>query len=124
MPAALGVPLQHSGLAGGVFRLRQGSIKIPASFANIITAVFGLDNRPQARTHFRLLTKQAATAHAVAPQTYSPLQLANLYNFPTGFTGQGETIGIIELGGGYNQSDINNYVQQLAVNPAPSVYAV
>jgi kumamolisin len=124
MTAAFGVTLQHYRLAGGVYRLRQGSIQIPASFANIITAVFGLDNRPQARTHFRLLTKQAAAARAVAPQTYSPLQLANLYNFPMGFTGQGETIGIIELGGGYNQSDINNYFQQLGVNPAPLVTAV
>ncbi len=124
MTAAFGVNLQHYRLAGGVYRLRQGSIQIPASFANIITAVFGLDNRPQARTHFRLLTKQAAAARAVTPQTYSPLQLANLYNFPTGFTGQGETIGIIELGGGYNQSDINNYFQQLGVTPPPQVTAV
>jgi kumamolisin len=124
MTAAFGVNLHHYRLAGGVYRLRQGSIQIPASFANIITAVFGLDNRPQARTHFRLLTKQAAAARAVAPQTYSPLQLANLYNFPTGFTGQGETIGIIELGGGYNQSDIKNYFQELGVNPPPQVTAV
>src|SRR5260370_40664775 len=30
----------------------------------------------------------------------------------------------MELGGGYNQSDINNYFQQLGVNPAPQVTAV
>ena len=124
MTAAFGVNLQHYRLDGGVYRLREGSIQIPASFANIITAVFGLDNRPQALTHFRLLTKQAATARAVAPQSYSPLQLANIYNFPSGLTGQGETIGIIELGGGYNQSDLNTYFQQLGVDPAPQVTAV
>jgi kumamolisin len=124
MTAAFGVNLQHYQFAGGIYRLREGHIRIPASFANIITAVFGLDNRPQARTHFRILTKEAAAARAVSPETYSPLQLANLYNFPSGFTGQGETIGIIELGGGYNQSDINNYFQQLGVNPAPQVTAI
>lgn len=123
MTAAFGVNLHDYRFGGGVYRLRQGHIRIPASFANIITAVFGLDNRPQARTHFRILTKQAAAARAVS-EAYSPLQLANLYNFPTGFTGQGETIGIIELGGGYNQSDIDNYFQQLGVDPAPQVTAI
>jgi kumamolisin len=124
MSAAFGVNLQHYRLPEGLYRLREGSIQIPASFENIITAVFGLDNRPQARTHFRILTKQAAAPGAVTPETYTPLQLAALYTFPTGFTGQGETIGIIELGGGYNQSDVDNYFQQLGVSPAPQVTAV
>jgi len=121
---AFGVDLQHYRYAGGVYRLRQGSIRIPASFANIITGIFGFDNRPQARAHFRVLSKKTAAPDAVAPQTYTPLQLAAIYDFPGGFTGQGETIGIIELGGGYNQSDLDNYFQQLGVSPAPSVTAV
>ncbi|MBV8100752.1 MAG: hypothetical protein JOZ31_16515 [Verrucomicrobia bacterium] len=106
---AFGVNLQHYRYAGGVYRLRQGSIRIPASFANIITGIFGLDNRPKARAHFRVLSKKAAAPGAVTPETYTPLQLAAIYDFPGGFTGQGETIGIIELGGGYNQIDLDNY---------------
>ena len=121
---AFGVDLQHYRYAGGVYRLRQGSIQIPGSFANIITGIFGFDNRPQARAHFRVLSKKAAAPDAVTPQTYTPLQLAAIYDFPAGFTGQGETIGIIELGGGYNQTDLDNYFQQLGVSPAPSVTAV
>jgi kumamolisin len=124
MSEAFGANLQHYRYAGGVYRLRQGSIQIPASFANVITGVFGLDNRPQARTHFRILSKTAAAPGAVTPETYTPLQLAAVYDFPGGFTGQGETIGIIELGGGYNQTDITNYFKQLGVSPAPSVTAV
>ena len=124
MNEAFGVNLQHYRYAGGVYRLREGSIKVPTGFANVITAVFGLDNRPQARTHFRVLKKKAAAPGAVTPQTYTPLQLAAIYDFPGGFTGQGETIGIIELGGGYNQTDLDNYFQQLGVSPAPSVTAV
>src|ERR1700722_19312387 len=123
MSAAFGVNLQHYRFADGVYRLREGNIKIPVSFENIITAVFGLDNRPQARTHFRVLSKKAAPS-AVTPETYTPVQLAAIYSFPTGFTGQGETIGIIELGGGYNQSDVYNYFKQLGVSPAPQVTAV
>jgi kumamolisin len=124
MSEAFGANLQHYRYAGGVYRLRQGSIQIPASFANVITGVFGLDNRPQGRTHFRILSKTAAVPGAVTPETYTPLQLAAVYDFPGGFTGQGETIGIIELGGGYNQTDITNYFQQLGVSPAPAVTAV
>jgi len=121
---AFGVNVQHYRYAGGVYRLRQGSIRIPASFENIITGIFGFDNRPKARAHFRILSKKAAAPGAVTPETYTPLQLAAIYDFPGGFTGQGETIGIIELGGGYNQTDLDNYFQQLGVSPAPSVTAV
>jgi kumamolisin len=119
-----GVNLQHYRYAGGVYRLRQGSIQIPSSFENIITGIFGFDNRPKARAHFRILSKKAAAPGAVSPESYTPLQLATIYDFPGGFTGQGETIGIIELGGGYSQTDLDNYFQQLGVSPAPSVTAV
>ena len=124
MNAAFGVNLQHYRYAGGVYRLREGQIKIPGAFADVITGVFGLDNRPQARAHFRVLSKKTAAPGAVTPETYTPLQLATIYDFPGGFNGQGETIGIIELGGGYNQTDLDNYFQQLGVSPAPSVTAV
>jgi kumamolisin len=124
MNEAFGVNLQHYRYAGGIYRLRQGTINIPNSFANIITGIFGFDNRPQARAHFRVLDEKAAASAAVSPVTYTPLQLAAIYDFPAGLTGQGETIGIIELGGGYNQTDLDNYFQQLGVNPAPTVTAV
>ena len=124
MSAAFGVNLQHYRYAGGVYRLRQGHITIPTAFADVITAVFGFDNRPQARAHFRVLRKKAVAPGAVTPETYTPLQLAAVYDFPGGFTGQGETIGIIELGGGYNQTDLDNYFHQLGVSPAPTVTAV
>jgi kumamolisin len=122
---AFGTDLHHYRYAGGVYRLRRGTIQIPASFANIITGVFGLDNRPQARTHFRVLSqKKAAAPGAVKAETYTPVQVAAVYDFPGGFNGQGETIGIVELGGGYNQTDLTNYFQQLGVSPVPTVTAV
>ncbi len=51
-----------------------------------------------------------------------PLQLASLYNFLAG-DGKGECIGIIELGGGYQASDLTAYFSGLGV-PAPKVVAV
>src|SRR5258708_18727140 len=49
-----------------------------------------------------------------------PLQLASLYNFLAG-DGKGECIGIIELGGGYQASDLTAYFSGLGVPPPKGV---
>jgi kumamolisin len=54
---------------------------------------------------------------------FNPPQVAALYDFPTTATGSGETIGILELGGGYNTSDIDTYFGGLGLTP-PTVVAV
>ena len=77
-----------------------------------------LDERPQAKPHFRL---QSAATKAVA---YSPVQVANLYQFPPNTTGVGETIGIIELGGGFETTDLDNFFQGLGTTTSPQVTAV
>lgn len=46
--------------------------------------------------HFR---RQIRRAH-LPSVSYSPAQVAKMYNFPTDFDGSGVTVGIIELGGG------------------------
>lgn len=119
MESAFGVQLRDYLHRGSTFRLRQGPVYLPAELQGIVTAVFGLDNRPQADAHFRLVPDAA-----VSQQSFNPTDLARLYNFPTSATGQGETIGIVELGGGYQQTDLDTYFQQLAVSPAPQVTAV
>ena len=63
-------------------------------------------------------------ANAATSVSYTPLQVAQLYDFPAGVKGQGQTIGIIELGGGYTQSDLDSYFSTLGISPAPSVSAV
>ncbi|GLQ86653.1 S53 family peptidase [Dyella flagellata] len=80
-------------------------------------AVLGLDRRPVARPHFRVPLAQPDTY-------YSPLQLAQLYNFPAGTDGTGQTIGIIELGGGYTSSDLDQYFSSLGIGTPPNVVAV
>lgn len=47
----------------GVYRGRQGPLTVPASLAGVITGVFGIDERPQARAHVRF---QAASAAATS----------------------------------------------------------
>lgn len=100
----------------GTFRGRTDPVRVPAGLKNIIQGVLGLDNRPQARSHLRV-------ARAVTV-SYTPPEIAKLYDFPSGMTGQGQTIGIIELGGGYSQSDLDSYFNALAISPSPTVLPV
>ncbi len=105
---------------GKTYRLRTGAVNIPTELSGIVVGVHGLDNRPQATTHFRVATN----ASAAAATSYTALQVAKAYNFPTSVNGKGQTIAIIELGGGYTQSDLNTYFSSLGISPAPSVSAV
>jgi kumamolisin len=90
--------------------------------ADRIVAVLGLDNRPVAKAHFQKIDRDKVKAAAVA-QTMTPLAVAQLYNFPPNLNGSGQTIAIIELDGGFLQSDLNTFFQGLGL-PVPSVSAV
>jgi len=118
---AFGVDLRRVETPTGVFRGRVGAILLPEELAGVVQAVLGLDNRPQARTHHRLFRPDAT--RSTAPVSYTPLQVAALYGFPAG-TGAGETIAIVELGGGYSSADLSSYFSTLGVSPAPSVSTV
>jgi kumamolisin len=121
---AFGVSLNDYQHPKGVrFRGRTGSIHLPAELADVVQGVFGLDNRPQAKPHLRFRGVAGASDAAVQPISYNPPQVAQLYSFPSGVTGAGQTIGIIELGGGYKPADITNYFKSLGI-PAPKVTSV
>jgi kumamolisin len=120
---AFGVTLNDYDHPGGRYRGRTGAIHIPAELEEVIQGVFGLDNRPQAKPHIRLRGLAGASDAAPPSTSYSPVQVAQLYSFPSGVTGAGQTIGIIELGGGYNPSDITTYFQSLGLTP-PNVTSV
>jgi kumamolisin len=103
------------------FRGRTGSLEIPADLQDSVIAILGLDTRPVAIPHFRI-AKQGVQA-AATNVSYTPPQVAALYNFPTDVNGSGQTIAIIELGGGYQASDLSSYFSQLGI-PEPSVTSV
>jgi kumamolisin len=103
MQTAFGTKLAHYTITAGEYRGRTGPLTIPANLHDIVTAVLGLDNRPIAKPHSRRAQAAKVTG------AFTPAQVAQAYSFPTGATGAGETIGIIELGGGYNTGDLNTY---------------
>jgi kumamolisin len=121
---AFGVELKQYQHAGGTYRGRTGSVQLPADVHDVVEGVFGLDNRPQAKAHFRRRRQRAGARDASSSLSYTPVQVATLYDYPTGVDGSGECIALIELGGGFNPTDLTNYWNQLNLSKAPNVTAV
>ncbi len=99
----------------GSYRARTGPLTVPAELSGIVTGVFGIDDRPAARAHLRRIS--------LDPSSYTPVQVAQAYAFPSGAGGQGETVGILELGGGFSTGDLSTYFAGLGLSD-PSVTAV
>jgi kumamolisin len=122
--AAFGVNLQTFKYAEGSYRGRVGAVGLPDELRGSVEAVLGLDNRPAAKPHFRKrppVAGQRSTGVA-GPVSFTPPQIATLYDFPTG-TGRGECVAIIELGGGERGVDLTAYFAKLGI-ALPKVTAV
>ena len=103
---------------GSRYRGRSGPLHVPTGLDDIVQGVFGLDDRPQASPHLRRSLAQAETS-----VSYTPTQVAQLYNYPTDVDGSSQCIALIELGGGFKQKDLETYFQQLN-SPLPKVTAI
>ncbi|MBV9232543.1 MAG: S8/S53 family peptidase [Candidatus Eremiobacteraeota bacterium] len=115
LSAAFGVTLKCCQAGDIMYRGREGAITLPSNLAGIVEAVLGLDDRPQAASRARIATQPAAT--------FTPPQIARLYDFPLGLDGTGQCVGIVELGGGFSQTDFGAYLSGLGV-PAQNVTIV
>ena len=102
----------------GRYRARSGPLTVPAAIGDVVIGVFGIDDRPQARPHIRRRASAAAAA-----TSFTPPQVAHAYGFPPAVTGQGEAVGIVELGGGFSTTDLSTYFQGLG-QAGPAVSAV
>jgi kumamolisin len=110
----------------GAYRGRRGEISVPQSLDKVVTGVFGFDTRPRHRS----ARKQRATP-ADGPggdNGVAATEFAKRYNFPTSYQGTtldgtGQTIAIIELGGGYRASDLKIFFNEIGV-AQPKVSAI
>jgi kumamolisin len=128
---AFGTKLQHFEHPDGTYRGRTGALSVSSEVTDIIEGVFGLDDRPQAKPHYQRQNPQTkspkpksgnVSANA-SPVSFTPPQLAKLYNFPQGLDGTNQCIAIIELGGGYRPADLKAYFKNLQL-PVPKVKAI
>jgi len=95
----------------GIARERTGTISVPTEIGTDVQAVLGLDTRP----HARALFQKQETHMQFAPRAVSgflPTQVADAYEFPKESMGGGQSVGIIELGGGLDLDDNAKYYQE------------
>ncbi len=111
-----GTTLQAVESGGMHTRARSGELSVPSSLGGIVTAVLGLDDRPAAQPRLaKVRAEQVSTS-------FTPVQLATIYGMPQA-DGTGQVIAIIELGGGFKQSDLKTYFTGLGLK-TPKVTAV
>jgi len=125
MDAAFGVKLGEYQRDDLRYRGREGDVKVPEDLADVVVGVLGLDDRPQARAHFRYATKgKGGAVEARVPVSgYPPQDVAKRYGFPSGVDGTGQTVAVIELGGGYRSEDLRAYFKEQGI-AMPVVTAV
>jgi kumamolisin len=109
--------------AGHHFHAFTGGISVPEPESAVIETVLGLDTRPIARPHIRWLNQIVFANPNAAQASFTPPQVARAYDYPTAANGAGQCIALIELGGGFEESDIETYFGQLGITP-PTVVAV
>lgn len=108
---------------GQSYRMHNEEPIMPEELKSLISYIEGLHNMPPVRSR---ADAEAETASKTTAETaflgYTPLEIAEAYDFPEG-DGEGETIGIIELGGAYIPSDMEKYFSDLGMS-VPNIQTV
>ena len=135
MNSAFQITLREYAHPAGTYRSHAEEVALPASLADVVEGVLGLDNRPMARSYLR---RPAATHGAAAPaalpaNTYLPPAVAKLFDFPAG-DGTGECVAVFAFNGslgsgpsapgGYDLTSLDNYFTQTIGETAPSIVNV
>jgi kumamolisin len=107
----------------GTYYGHHGPVQVPENLAGIVHAVLGLNEIPIVRRPPPIPSRIRHALKSSKRVSYDPVQLAQLYNFPKEFDGQGQCIALIELGGGYNQKDLASYFETLKL-PVPEISVV
>src|SRR5579859_2904979 len=109
----------------GDYRGRVGALHVPSKLAGLVEAVFGLDNRRVTKHR----SAAAARMHALSAATtaksrpwFFPEELAKIYHFPAG-DGSGQSIALLEFGGGYFSSDLAAFCKAAKVS-VPTVIPI
>lgn len=103
---AFNVKIEDYQNGNNVNRERSGLISVPRNIAGDVQGVFGLDSRPQAESHVKLLPPGISPR---AVSGYMPDEVANQYKFPKDSMGAGQSVGIVEFGGGLDLKDNSQY---------------
>ncbi|MFT5318148.1 MAG: kumamolisin [Chlamydiales bacterium] len=118
---AFGVSLKNYSHSNGEYRGHSGPVHLPESLHGIIEGVFGLDTRPVFQPKFRF----ASESQTRERKSFLPTDLSKIYNFPKDSLGKGQSIAIIELGGGYDPEVLTKYfTEDCGLETPPNVTSV
>jgi kumamolisin len=119
---AFGVELARYTDGQNTYRSYIGELSIPSHLSGTIVAVLGLQDRKVAQPRLCAVSKGIHPRSDGGP--YSPVGLAAAYEFPDG-SGERQCVGIVELGGGYLDSDTTLFCQKLGISaPKPTVVLI
>ena len=142
MNNAFGVDLGRYESPTEEYRGREGAVTMPQDVGQVVEGVFGLDNRRMARRAGTRVAPRPSKAFGPAsgrvgtvavPTEFGPAlnvtaltppQVASLYDYPVTPGAAGQTIGLIEFGGGFAQGDLNQFFSGLGgglTAPTPTV---
>jgi kumamolisin len=108
MERAFGVDLIELEHVRGNYRAASGTPSVPHELNEIVQSVLGLNTRPCAtrrRVHHQDTIKPFWAAH----------ELADAYGFPKNISAKKQSIGLIELGGGYHVEDLQKFFSGLGI---------
>jgi kumamolisin len=106
MEKAFGVSLVEMEHRRGNYRATSGTASLPHELRNVVQAVMGLNTRPCARRR-AVHHNNTTTPYWTAPQ------MAEAYGFSSARSAAGQSIALIELGGGYHEEDLRQFFNGL-----------
>jgi len=110
--------VRYSG-GGATWMSRVGALRLPAALSPMVVDVFGFDQCPMTRHDAFPLARETKRT---VDRAFTAPELADWYAYPEA-DGQGQTVGVIALGGGYRESDLRAYFKGLKL-PQPRFTAV
>jgi kumamolisin len=123
MEQAFQVKLFNYTHESGDYRGRVGNVSVPNAVKDIVQGVFGLDNRRVVRRRHPAHATSHQHLKSVPSAWYIPSELATHYNFPPG-DGSGQTVGLLEFGGGYFESDLAAFCRLAKIPNPPKVVTI
>ena len=97
-----------------------GYVYLPRELAGSVIGVLGFDGSPELRRGHG--SHQLSATPPKPKVSYTAPEVAELYRFPPGLDGRGQSVGVIALGGGYLNSDMRHYFRALRL-PVPRIRA-
>jgi kumamolisin len=105
----LGIQLVWAEVNGSCVRTWTGEVSVPNSVESVIDHIANLSTAPPYERGTKVADSLAfGTGTAVPLAPITPVQAARAYAIPTTATGAGQTIGIVQYGGGYNQQNVTD----------------